>query len=99
MENNSKKTGATPLPEGGHAGNAVLGLLPVRWRGMVHYQDGYQKTQTKMVSVFENDDVYFEEAGKFIPAQTWFKQGILAKLAQRIPADDKATDFGTLEQS
>lgn len=59
----------------------ILGMTPVKWRGMIKLRDGYGEVTTGMISVFENGDVYFEE-GKFIPAQTWVKSEVAKFLAE-----------------
>lgn len=79
----STKTGATPLPEAGVDDGRILGLMPVKWRGMVHLVDGFGKKLTKMINVFENNDVYFEENGKFVRSQEWVQKAILSKLGMR----------------
>ena len=81
MESSIKKTGATPIPEGDTAVGEILGMMPIKWRGMIHLRDGFGKKLTKMVSVFENGDAYFEERGNFVPTQTWVKKAIARKLA------------------
>lgn len=75
-----KKTEATPIPEGDLAGGKIIGVLPVKWRGIVHYRDGAGKTDTKMISILENDDVYFEEGTKYVSSQNWFKKLIHERL-------------------
>lgn len=76
----TKKTGATPIPEGDLAGGKILGAMRVKWRGIVHYRDGMGKVDTKMISVLENGDVYFEENVKYVPSQSWFKKIIHEKI-------------------
>lgn len=80
MENSSKKTGATPQPEGDLGVGEILGMMPVKWRGMIHLRDGLGKTLTKMISVFDNGDVYFEDGGKFVLSQNWVKKAVGRKL-------------------
>lgn len=79
----SKKTGATPVPEVADLGGGeIIGLVPVKWRGMIHFRDGHGDKMTKMINVFENGDVYFEEAGKFVLSQKWVKAAVARKLAE-----------------
>lgn len=79
MQSNTK-TGSTPLPEVAVDDGRIIGLLPVKWRGMIHLRDGHGKEMTKMISVFENGDVYFEEQTKFVRAQTWVKNAVNNRL-------------------
>ncbi len=65
-----------------HATGEILGLLPVKWRGMAHIRDGYGEVSTKMISVFDNGDIYIEENSKFIAAQKWLQLAIHKKLKE-----------------
>ena len=78
---NSKKTGATPLPEEDLAAGEIKGMMRVKWRGMIHLRDGHGAMLTEMISVLENGDVYFEKKGNFVAAQTWVKKAVARKLA------------------
>lgn len=72
----------------------ILGMTPVKWRGMIKLRDGYGEVTTAMISVFENGDVYFEE-GKFIPAQTWVKNEVAKFLTEvrtvSVPSSENIT--------
>jgi hypothetical protein len=96
MDKNSKKIGATPVPEGALGGGEIRGMMPVKWRGMIHLRDGHGVVMTKMISVFENGDVYFEENGKFTASQNWLKNAVAKKLTAMVPEDKQS--FGEIPQ-
>jgi len=77
----SKKTGATPIPDGdlgrGEIRKIVKGDLM-----LVDLRDGRGAEVTELAVRFPNGALYFLQGVKYVPAQTWVKKAIEERLKE-----------------
>lgn len=81
METQNKKTGTTPLVEGGLGVGEVIGVVEVK-QVMIKLRDGHGREMTKLALVVPGGEIYFldDRTVNTKPAQGWVKSAVISKL-------------------